>query len=188
MVKHCNRALRGTIHQTCTSSTAYSLTVTIAGLPAYAATCTRRHKLHKLLSRARLARARRPAAEHLGLGCMSAPELACDAGTTGTLSAGVLGRCGELAHLLFSCSAAASQRAQQKSLRLVDPLLLGHVRVFFSEVDGSMTLRERHRTMYLRHAADGLPRHERDNNIDLTLFVRNCQIPATPGWTSPSGC
>ena len=30
-----------------------------------------------------------------------------------------------------------------------------------------VTLRERHRTMYLGHAADGLPRHERDNNIDL---------------------
>ena len=115
---HCNRALRGTIHQTCTRSTAYGLAVTIAGLPAYAATCARRHESHKLFCGACLAPARRVGSEHVDLGRTSTPELACDAVTPGTLSAGDLGGCGKLAHLLFSCSAATSQRAQQKSTLL----------------------------------------------------------------------
>ena len=36
-------------------------------------------------------------------------------------------------------------------------LSIGHVRLLGSEVDGPMTLHELHRTMHLRHAADGRP-------------------------------
>ena len=80
---------------------------------------------------------------------------------------------------------SARVAASAAGSHLVVPLVLGHDGVFCSEVDGWMTLRERHPTMCLRYAADGRPRRERDNNIDLTLFVRNPQIPATPGGTSP---
>ena len=78
--------------------------------------------------------------------------------------------------VLMLCGCVAASAAD---VHLVDPLLLGHDGVFGSEVDGSMTLRERHRTMYLRHAADGLPGHERDKTMDLSLFDRKPQIPAT---------
>ena len=50
-------------------------------------------------------------------------------------------------------------------------LSLGHVRLFGSQVDGWMPLDERHPTMWLRHAADGLPRQQRYIKRDLTLFV-----------------
>ena len=53
--------------------------------------------------------AQRAAAEHVNVGPTSTLELTCDAVTTGTLSAGDLGRCGELAHLLCPCCADVSQ-------------------------------------------------------------------------------
>ena len=78
--------------------------------------------------------------------------------------------------VLMLCGRVAASAAD---VHLVDPLLLGHDGVFGSEVDGWMTLRERHRTMYLGHAVDGRPRRERDINTDLRLFDRKPQIPAT---------
>ena len=58
-------------------------------------------------------------------------------------------------------------------------LSLGHVRLFGSEVDGWMTLDERHPTMWLRHAADGRPCPEVGTTSGLTLIVWNCQILLT---------
>ena len=52
--------------------------------------------------------------EEVDLGCTSTPELTCDAGTPGTLGAGVLGRFEGLAHLPSPCSSAVSQRDLQK--------------------------------------------------------------------------
>jgi len=62
---------------------------------------------------------------------------------------------------------------------LVTHLLLGHVQVFGSEVDGWMTLRELHPTMHLRHAADGRPRRE----VGKTAGLKTSQIP--PRGASP---
>ena len=118
MTMHCNRALCGTIHTTCTRSTANGYAVSIAGLPAYAPTCTWQHKSHKDFCRAALAHAWRAAARCVDLGGTSTLELACDAGTPGTISAGDLGRCGAQANLLFSRSPAASQRALQEATLL----------------------------------------------------------------------
>ena len=59
---------------------------------------------------------------------------------------------------------------------LVTHLLLGHVQVFGSEVDGSTTLRELRRTMHLQHAADGRPRRELSKTSDLTLIVRSQEL------------
>jgi hypothetical protein len=81
-----------------------------AGLLACPATCTRRCQLHNSFSRAGHPDVQRVVDEEADLGCKSTPELACDAVTPGTLSAGVLGRFEELAHLLCTCSSAASQR------------------------------------------------------------------------------
>ena len=53
----------------------------------------------------------------------STSELACDAGTSGTLSAGDLGRLCELAHLHFSWCAAESLRELQILRPLFVPLL-----------------------------------------------------------------
>ena len=117
---HCQGTLRGTIDQTCARSTASGLAVSVAGLQACAATCARRHESHKHFCGACLAPARRVGSEHVDLGRTSTPELACDAGTPGTLSAGDLGGCGKLAHLLFSCSSAASQR----DLQILTPVYL----------------------------------------------------------------
>ena len=78
--------------------------------------------------------------------------------------------CGAQAHQLFSCSAAASQRAQQMStVHLVDPLLvlLGHVRVFEPQLATLIALGELYQSGYLRQAADGRPRRERVKTIDL---------------------
>ena len=119
-VMHCQGTLRGTIDQTCARSTASGLAVSVAGLQACAATCARRHESHKHFCGACLAPARRVGSEHVDLGRTSTPELACDAGTPGTLSAGDLGGCGKLAHLLFSCSSAASQR----DLQILTPVYL----------------------------------------------------------------
>ena len=58
-------------------------------------------------------------------------------------------------------------------------LSLGHARLFGSEVDGWMTLDERHPTMWLRHAADGRPCPEPGETSDLTLSVWDCQILLT---------
>ena len=46
-------------------------------------------------------------------------------------------------------------------------------------VDGLMTLHELHRTMHLRHAADGRPCPEVGQMSALTLIVWNCQILLT---------
>ena len=133
--------------------------------------------------------------EEVDLGCTSTPELTCDAGTPGTLSAGVLGRFAELAHLLCICSAAASQQDLQIcSMLLVLPtsytsVLAARRTATFkfssrnSEVDGWMTLDERHPTMWLRHAADGQPCPELGKTSDLRLSVWNSQILLTYGWT-----
>ena len=45
------------------------------------------------------------------------------------------------------------------------PLLLRHVRVFCSHLDGSITLDQLRRTMYLRHAAAGRPRRGRGTAV-----------------------
>ena len=115
MIMHCNRAMCGTIHRTYMRSTANGYAVSIAGLPAHAATCTWRHKSHNHFCRAALAHARRAAAEHVDLGRTLTFELACDAETPGTISAGDLGGCDAQAHLLFSWSPAASQRTLQEA-------------------------------------------------------------------------
>ena len=60
-------------------------------------------------------------------------------------------------------------------------LSLGHVRLFGSQVDGWMTLDERHPTMWLRHAADGRPCPEVGKTSGLTLSVWNGQILLTLG-------
>ena len=68
MIMHCNRALCGTIYHTCTRSTTCVSNVSVASLPACAAACVRRQKSHWLFCRARLAHARRTAAELVNLG------------------------------------------------------------------------------------------------------------------------
>ena len=109
-VVHCKRAARDISELMHAHRTASAGSSSVAGFSACPATCGRRHKSHKLLCGARLATARRAAAEHEGLGRTWTLELACDAGTSGTLSARDLGRHRALAHLLLSCSSAALQR------------------------------------------------------------------------------
>ena len=70
--------------------------------------------------------------------------------------------------LLMVCGRVAARAADSETFV---PLLLSHVRVFGSEVDGSTTLDERRRTMWLGHAANGRPGQERYNERGLTLFV-----------------
>ena len=77
---------------------------------------------------------------------------------------------------LMLCGRVAASAAE---VHLVVPILLGHVRVFKPQLATLIALGELYQSRYLRHAADGLPRRERDNNIDLRLFVRNPQILAT---------
>ena len=68
MIMHCNRALCGTIYHTYTRSTACASNVSVASLPVCAAACVRRQKSHWLFCRARMAHARRAAAELVNLG------------------------------------------------------------------------------------------------------------------------
>ena len=141
---HCKCALCGNIDQACVCSTASAGSPSIAGLSACLATCGRRHKSHKLFCGACLATARRAAAEHEDLGRTSTLELACDAGTPGTISAGDLRGCGAQAHLLNAHGLRPRSHWNEASwpaeMHLGIPFLLGHVRIFGSEVDGSMTL------------------------------------------------
>ena len=174
---HCKCALCGTFDQACVCSTASAESPSVAGLSACPATCGRRHKSHKLFCGACLATARRAAAEHEDLGRTSTLELACDAGTLGSLSAGDLARFFVLSHLPSPCSSAASQRDLQKVTFLLPTFcsLTFDLRVFGSKVDGPMALRELHRTMHLWHAADGRPRREVGKTAGLRLIVWNPQ-------------
>ena len=108
----------------------------------------------------------------------SASELACDAGTFGTLSAGGLSRFDALEHL--PCSMVIGHvAASATESHCFTQLSLGHVRLSGSEVDGWMTLDKRHPTMWLRHAADGRPCPELGKTSDLRLSVWNSQILLT---------
>ena len=171
---HCKCAscvISAAMHSLCAACASFARS---AGLAAYRVTSTRRLKLNKSFSRAGHVDVQCVVDDKVDLGRTSTPELACDAVTAGTLSAGDLSWCCELAHLLFSwCS--PSRNARVADFETFVPLLLSHVRVFVSEVDGSMTLDERHRTMQSRHAADGRPGQEGYGSARLTLFVWDCQ-------------
>ena len=115
---HCKRAtcvMSAGIHSHCTACGSIARS---AGLPASPATSAQRLKLHNSFSRAGHVDVQRVVDEEVDLGRTSTSELACDAGTSGTLSAGDLSWCRELAHLLFSCCAAES-RARPAVLGLV---------------------------------------------------------------------
>ena len=131
------------IHSHCTACGSIARS---AGLPASPATSARRLKLHNSFSRAGYVDVQRVVDEEVVLGRSSTSELACDAGTSETLSVGDRSWCCELAHLLFSWCASESCVRPADSETFV-PLLLSHVRDFGSEVAGWMTLDERHPTM-----------------------------------------
>eukprot|EP00966_Prymnesium_polylepis_P037109 861417-Prymnesium_polylepis.1 len=59
--------------------------------------------------------------------------------------------------------------------------LLAHVRVVCSKLDGPMTLHELHRTMHLRHAADGRPRREVGKTAGLETFRQLFSDPSHLG-------
>ena len=86
----------------------------------------------------------------------SASELSCDTGTWGALRAQA-----RYVPVLRACTPAITMvigfvGARAAELLLVVPLLLRHVRAFCSHLllDGSMTLDQLRRTMYLQRAAD----------------------------------
>ena len=166
--KRAARVISAGMHSHCTACASIARS---ADVPACPATSTRRQKLSKSFLQAGHVDVQRAVDQEVDLGHASTPELACDAVTSGTLSAGNLGRLCELAHLLFSWCAAESLRELQilRPLSFV-PLLLSQVRVFGSEVDGWMTLDERHPTVWLRHAAGRRSGQERYNERDLRLF------------------
>ena len=112
-VVHCKRAARDISELMHAHRTAIASATCSAGLLACPATSARRFQLHNSFLRAGRADVQRVVEEELDLGCTSTPALACDAGTPETLSAGVLGRFEELAHLLCTCSAASLQRELQ---------------------------------------------------------------------------
>ena len=106
---HCKCAscvISAAMHSLCA---AYVSFARFAGLAAYRVTSTRRLKLNKSFSRAGHVDVQCVVDDKVDLGRTSTPELACDAVTSGTLSAGDLSWCCELAHLLFSWCAAESQ-------------------------------------------------------------------------------
>ena len=98
------------MHSLCASCASFTRS---ADLAAYRVTSTRRLKLNKSFSRAGHVDVQRVVDGEVDLGRTSTPELACDAVTSETLSAGDLSWCCELAHLLFSWSLAESQRDLQ---------------------------------------------------------------------------
>ena len=91
-----------------------------AGLAAYRVTSTRRLKLNKSFLRAGHDDVQCVVDDKVDLGRTSTPELACDAVTSGTLSAGDLSWCCELADLLFSWCSAGCKR----DLQIMRPLYL----------------------------------------------------------------
>ena len=110
---HCkcaSRVISAAMHSLCAACASFARS---AGLAAYRVTRTRRLKLNKSFSRAGHVDVQRVVDGEVDLGRTSTPELACDAVTSGTLSAGDLSWCCELAHLLFSWSLAESQRDLQ---------------------------------------------------------------------------
>ena len=110
---HCkcaSRVISAAMHSLCASCASFTRS---ADLAAYRVTSTRRLKLNKSFSRAGHVDVQRVVDGEVDLGRTSTPELACDAVTSGTLSAGDLSWCCELAHLLFSWSLAESQRDLQ---------------------------------------------------------------------------
>ena len=141
------------MHSLCASCASFTRS---ADLAAYRVTSTRRLKLNKSFSRAGHVDVQRVVDGEVDPRRTSTSELACEAGTSGTLSAGNLSlalRAGTPA-LLMVCGRLVAARAADSETFV--PLLLSHVRVFGSEVDGSTTLDERRRTMWL--GAMG-PRH-----------------------------
>ena len=119
----CTRHLRRHAHSHCT---ACASTARSADVPACPATSTQRPKLSKSFSQAGHVDVQRVVDGEVDLGRTSTPELACDAGTSGTLSAGDLSWCCELAHLLFSWCAAESLR----ELQILRPLYLSFSATF----------------------------------------------------------
>ena len=139
---HCkcaSRVISAGMHSLCVSCASFARS---ADLTAYRVTSTRRLKLNKSFSRAGHVDVQRVVDGEVDLGRTSTPELACDAVTSGTLSAGDLSWYCELAHLLFSWCAA-----RVADFETFVHFLLGHVRVFRSEVDGWTTLDGRRPTM-----------------------------------------
>ena len=117
---HCKRAARvisAGMHSHCT---ACASTARSAGVPACPATSAQRPKLSKSFSQAGHVDVQRVVDGEVDLRRTSTSELACDAGTSGTLSAGDLSWCCELAHLLFSWCAAESC----ESCKILRPLYL----------------------------------------------------------------
>ena len=117
---HCkcaSRVISAAMHSLCAACASFARS---AGLAAYRVTSTRRLKLNKSFSRAGHVDVQRVVDGEVDLGRTSTPELACDAVTSGTLSAGDLSWCCELAHLLFSWCAAESLR----ELQILRPLYL----------------------------------------------------------------
>ena len=117
---HCKRAARvisAGMHSHCT---ACASTARSADVPACPATSAQRPKLSKSFSQAGHVDVQRVVDGEVDLRRTSTSELACDAGTSGTLSAGDLSWCCELAHLLFSWCAAESLR----ELQILRPLYL----------------------------------------------------------------
>ena len=148
-VVHCKRAARDISEPMHAHRTAIASATCSAGLLACPATSARRFQLHNSFLRAGRPDVQRVVEEELDLGCTSTPALASRRATRGTLGdtqrrrSGQVRRAGTPAvHML--CGLVAARSADS---RFDVPFLLGHVRVFRSEVDGSMTLDERHRTM-----------------------------------------
>ena len=77
--------------------------------------------------------------------------------------------------LVMLCGRVAARPAE---LLLVTHLLLGHVQVFGSEVDGWMTLRELHPTMHLQHAADRRPGQELGKTAGPETFRQVFSYPS----------
>ena len=117
---HCkcaSRVISAAMHSLCASCASFTRS---ADLAAYRVTSTRRLKLNKSFLRAGHVDVQRVVDGEVDLRRTSTSELACDAGTSGTLSAGDLSWCCELAHLLFSWCAAESLR----ELQILRPLYL----------------------------------------------------------------
>jgi hypothetical protein len=145
-------------------------------LAAYRVTSTRRLKLNKRFSRAGHVGVQRVVDGEVDLRRTSTSEFACDAGTSGTLSAqrrsGQVRRTGTPSMLMVIGHVAASateswfypaQSRPRSTFRL-----------------GSRWLDDtRHPTMWLRHAADGRPCPELGKTSDLRLIVWNPQILLT---------
>lgn len=117
---HCkcaSRVISAAMHSLCAACALFARS---AGLAAYRVTSTRQLKLNKSFLRAGHVDVQRVVDGEVDLRRTSTSELACDAGTSGTLSAGDLSWCCELAHLLFSWCAAESLR----ELQILRPLYL----------------------------------------------------------------